>query len=144
MPKLEASRVIKASRDKVWEVASDPESSLKFDPDTKSVKIIKREGNTVTASTTMMMGGRETTMTEKWTYHPKQRMESEILDGPLVGTGFQTLEEVPGGIKLTMHYDVSFKGVLGKVLGTLFAGSKLKEFAEEFLSKMAKYIEAQK
>lgn len=62
MPKGEVSRVIKASRGKVWEVFSDRESRPKWGPDTKSVKILERKGNTVTDTITKITGGKEYTM----------------------------------------------------------------------------------
>ena len=94
LPKLEVSKVIKATKDKVWEMASDPESILKFDSEPKSVKILKRESNTITETTTTIMGGREITMTTKWILHPKQKLEEEILEGPIMGRGLQIFEEV--------------------------------------------------
>jgi len=141
--KVEVSRVIKAPRKKVWEVVSDPTSLPKFIPDIKSVEVLSRVGNTITYKTTSIMGGREVKMTQKYTLHPPERMEEEILEGPIDMRVTTILEEVPEGTKYTRSGDVSFKGVLGRILGRLFAGSKLQEGAEETTDKMAKYIEAQ-
>ncbi|MCP8322909.1 MAG: SRPBCC family protein [Candidatus Methylarchaceae archaeon HK02M2] len=144
MPKVEVSRVIKAPRGKVWEVAADPESMLRWWPGVESprVDILSREGNTITIRGMATVGGREVTMTEKWTLHPPEKIEMEILEGPILGKTIQTYEEVPEGTKVTWSSDVHFKGVLGKILG-LFVGSRVKDSVGQPLEEMAKYIEAQ-
>jgi len=47
LPKVEVSRVMKVPREKVWEVAADPESMLEWWPGSESVDILSREGNTL-------------------------------------------------------------------------------------------------
>jgi len=143
LPKVEVSRVIKAPRGKVWEVAADPESMLKWWPGAKSVDVLSRERNTITIRGTGTEGGREVTMTEKWTLHPPEKIEIEVLEGPVLGRTIQTYEEVPEGTKVTWSSDISFKGVLGRILGRLFVGSRLQDSIAQTLEEMAKYIEAQ-
>ena len=142
MPKVVVSRVIKAPRGKVWEVAANPESMLKWWPGSKSVDILSREGNTITIRGTGTEAGREVTMTEKWTLHPPEKIEIEIFEGPILGRSIQTFEEVPEGTKVTWSSDIRFKGVLGRILGRLF-WSRVKGSIGQPLEEMAKYIEAQ-
>jgi len=142
LPKVEVSRLIKAPRGKVWEVAADPESMLKWWPGSKSVDILSRERNTITVRGTGTEGGREVTMTEKWTLHPPEKIEIEIFEGPILGRSIQTFEEVPEGTKVTWSSDIRFKGVLGRILGRLF-WSRVKGSIGQPLEEMAKYIEAQ-
>ena len=142
MPKVEVSRVIKAPRGKVWEVAADPESMLKWWPGSKSVDILSRERNTITVRGTGTEGGREVTMTEKWTLYPPEKIEIEIFEGPILGKSIQTYEEVPEGTKVTWSSDIRFKGVLGRILGRLF-WSRAKGSIGQPLEEIAKYIEAQ-
>lgn len=131
LPKVEVSRVIKAPRGKVWEVAADPESMLKWWPGAKSIDILSREGNIITVRGTGIEAGREVTMTETWTLHlcmhAPEKIEIEILEGPARGRTIQTYEEIHEGTKVTWSSDISFKGVLGKILGRLLVGSKLQE-----------------
>lgn len=143
MPKTEVSRVIKAPRSKVWKVAANPESMLEWWPGSESVEVLSREGNTMTVRGTGTEGGRKVTMTEKWTLHPQEKIEFEFLEGPVRGGSIQTFEEVPEGTKLTWSSDISFKGVLGKILGRLVVGSKAQDRAAQTLEELAKYIEAQ-
>jgi len=89
------------------------------------------------------MGGREVKTTTKWTLHPPDRMEDEIVEGPVDFRGTTILEEVPEGTKYTWSGNISLKGVLGRILGKLVGGSKLQEGAEDSTDKMAKYVEAQ-
>jgi carbon monoxide dehydrogenase subunit G len=143
MPKIEISRIIKAPRAKVWEIVSDPETELKYDKNTKSIEVHSREGNTIIITRTSIIGGRETKLKEKWTLYPQEKIETETLEGPVVVKGFQLFEEVPEGTKTTVAYDISFKGIIGKILGRILAGPKLREFADEAMEGMAQYIEAQ-
>jgi uncharacterized membrane protein len=119
MPNVEISKVIKAPRTKVWEAISDPETMPKWDVNTKSAKV------------------------ERWTYYPQERIETETLEGSQVDVkGFQLYEEVPEGTKVTLSYDIGFKGIVGQTLGRLLAGPKLRAFIEETIEGMAKYSEA--
>lgn len=141
MPKVEFSKVIKASRAKVWEVAADPESMLKWWPGSKSVDILNRDKNTMTVRGVGTEGGREVTMTEKWTLHPQEKIEIEILEGPILGGGVQLFEEIPEGTKVTWSNDIRFKGILGSIMGRLL-WSRVKGTAGQPLEEMAKYIES--
>ncbi len=142
MPKTEISRVIKAPRPKVWEVAANPESMLEWWPGSKSVEILSREGNTMTVRGVGESAGREATMTEKWTLYPQEKIEFEFLEGPVRGISVQRFEEVPEGTKVTWSSDIRFKGVLGGLVGRLF-WFKVKDSLGEPLEGMAKYIEPQ-
>jgi uncharacterized membrane protein len=174
MPKVEISKIIKAPRAKVWEAISDPETMPKWDVNTKSAKVLSREGNTVIMTHITVTGGTEAEIKERWTYYPQERIETETLEGSQVdvgGTeaeikerwtyypqerietetlegsqvdvkGFQLYEEVPDGTKVTLSYDIGFKGIVGQTLGRLLAGPKLRAFIEETIEGMAKYSEA--
>jgi len=145
LPKVEDSRLIKAPRAKVWEVAANPETMLKWWPGSKSVEILSREGNTMTIRGVGSAGGKEVTMTERWTLHPPEKIETEIFEGPILGKSIQTFEEVPGGTKVVWSSDMKFKGVLGAIMGRLF-WFKIKDSMtgeKSPLVNMAKYIEAQ-
>jgi len=142
LPKAEVSRVIKAPRAKVWEVAANPEGMLKWWPGSKSVEILSREGNTMTVRGVGEAGGKEATITEKWTLHPQEKIEVEIFEGPILGKSVQTFEEVPEGTRVVWSSEIRFKGTLGSVMGRLF-WFKIKGSIGEPLESMAKYIEAQ-
>jgi uncharacterized membrane protein len=143
MPKVEISKIIKAPRAKVWEAISDPETMPKWDVNTKSAKVLSREGNTVIMTHITVTGGTEAEIKERWTYYPQERIETETLEGSQVDVkGFQLYEEVPDGTKVTLSYDIGFKGIVGQTLGRLLAGPKLRAFIEETIEGMAKYSEA--
>jgi len=97
LPKVEVSRVMKVPREKVWEVAADPESMLEWWPGSESVDILSREGNTLTVRGTGTEAGRKVTMTETWKLYSPEKIEIEILEGPVRGRTIQTYEEVPEG-----------------------------------------------
>jgi uncharacterized membrane protein len=143
IPKVEISKIIKAPRTKVWEAISDPETMPKWDVNTKSAQVLSREGNTVIMTHTTVTGGTEAEIKERWTYYPQERIETETLEGSQVDVkGFQLYEEVPEGTKVTLSYDIGFKGIVGQTLGRLLAGPKLRAFIEETIEGMAKYSEA--
>jgi hypothetical protein len=98
---------------------------LEWWPGSESVDILSREGNAITVRGSGTESGRKVTMTEKWTLHPPEKIEQEFLEGPVRGRTIQTYEEVAEGTKVIWSYDIIFKGVLGKILGRLFVGSKL-------------------
>ena len=141
MPKVEISRVIKAPREKVWEVAANPKTMLEWWPGSESVEILGREGNTLTVRGVGTMEGRRSTMTETWTLYPPEKIEQEIFEGPIRGRSVQTYEEVPEGTKVTWSSDISFKGIMGKIFGSLLVGSKLQDSFAHILEELAKYIE---
>jgi carbon monoxide dehydrogenase subunit G len=143
MPKIEISHIIKAPRAKVWEVVSDPEATLKWDKNRISVEVHSREGNTIITTHTSILGGQETKNKDKWTLYPPEKIETESLEGPADVKGIQLFEEVPEGTKVTFSYDVSFKGVIGQVIGRFLAGPKLREFADDAIEGLTQYIEAQ-
>ena len=143
MPKVEISRIIKAPREKVWEVVADPKSMLKWWPGSSSVEILSRNQNTLTVRGTGTEAGREVTMTEKWILYSPEKIEIEILEGPVRGKTIQTYEEVPEGTKVTWSSDINFKGVLGKIFGRIFVGSRLEESSAHTLEELDKYIMAQ-
>ena len=133
----------KAPRAEAWAVFTDPESQLKWDPEgIKTVKVLERKGNTISWEGRHIMGGREVTLTHNYTLYPTEKIE-EVLEGPADGRGEFKFEEVPEGTKMTISYDISFKGVLGRIIGRLLVGPKLKEYADQILENFAKYIEAQ-
>ncbi len=140
---MEISKIIKAPRSKVWETASDPETRPNYDKNMKSIEVLSREGNTVISTHTSIVRGQETKAKDKWTLYPQEKIETESLDGPADVKGVQLFEDVPEGTKVTLSYDINFKGIIGKTLGRLLAGPKLREFADEHIESMAKYIEAQ-
>ena len=142
LPKVEVSRVIRAPRGKVWEVAANPELMTEWWPGGGSVEILSREGNTITIRGTQTQGGREVSMTEKWTLHPPEKIEIEFLEGPIRGKSIETFEEVSEGTKVNWSSDIRFKGVLGSVMGRLL-WSRFKGSIGQPLENLAKYIEAQ-
>lgn len=140
MPKVEVSKVIKAPRGKVWEIAANPELLAEWWPGGGTVEILGREGNTITIRGTQTQGGREVSLTERWTLHPPEKLELEFLEGMIRGKNLQTYEEVPEGTKVTWSSDIRFKGVLGSIMGRLF-WSRFKGQAAQPLEELAKYIE---
>ena len=121
---------------------ADPESMLEWWPGAETIEILSREGNTLVVKGGGTMEGRKFVMTEKWTLYPPEKIDLELLEGPFYFKTIQTFEEVPEGTKLTWSSDISFKGVVGKIL-SIFGGSKLKDFSAQTLDELAKYVEAQ-
>ncbi|MDE2588605.1 MAG: hypothetical protein KGL95_02920, partial [Patescibacteria group bacterium] len=71
MPKIKVEKTIKADREKIFNMVTDFESlPSKFPQFFKSVKIISREGNTVTTEDHAVMAGREVHQTTKHVLTP--------------------------------------------------------------------------
>ena len=95
-------------------MVSDPEARPKYDKSVKSIEVLSREGNTVISTHVGIVRGQETKGKDKWTLYPQEKIETESLEGcPADVKGVQLFEEVPEGTKVTLAYDVSFKGIIG-------------------------------
>jgi ribosome-associated toxin RatA of RatAB toxin-antitoxin module len=82
MPKVKVEKIIKANREKIFNIVTDFENlPSKFPQFFKSVKIVSRDGNTVTTEDLAMMAGREMRQTTKHTLTPPELDEVFLLSG---------------------------------------------------------------
>jgi len=144
---VSASRITKASKDTVWEVAEDLESYPRWGDSTRktrmvSQRIVSREGNVVVCDVEEVVSGIRSKHRDRFTLYPKDRIEEEIIEGRLGGRFVLTLTETPQGTCIDWNFHVTSKSLTGRVLG-LFGGKKLVQGgADEYCRQLAEYAEA--
>jgi len=104
MPKVKVEKTIRASREKIFNLVTDFENlPLRFPQFFRSVKVISREGNTVTTEDLAMMAGREIDQTTKHILVPPLIDEVYLLSGDARDSHIITkYETIPEGTKITV------------------------------------------
>ena len=135
MPKHQEKRALPFKPEQLYDLVADIARYPEFLPWCKGARIIKREGNVVTAD--LIIGYKM--LREKFTSHvlldPPRRISVEYLSGPLSNLknewGFQP--NTRGGCDLSFDVDFDFRS---KVLGGM-----MEMFFEKAISKMAEAFE---
>ena len=130
MVRVETSKTVHASQDKIYSLITDFEKlPSRFPNRYRSLKVIERLENSVTVEEDVTVAGREIHQITRHTFEPKRFLRSEVIDGDTKGTIVEiTLDpEDPGGstdTKVSVNADLKL-GRLGSVLG-VFAKGKVK------------------
>jgi ribosome-associated toxin RatA of RatAB toxin-antitoxin module len=130
MVRVETSKTVHASQDKIFSLITDFEKlPSRFPNRYRSLKVIERLENSVTVEEDVTVAGREIHQITRHTFEPKRFLRSEVIDGDTKGTIVEiTLDpEDPGGstdTKVSVNADLKL-GRLGSVLG-VFAKGKIK------------------
>ncbi len=142
MPKVKVEKIIKANREKVFNLVTDFENlPTKFPQFFKSVKVISREGNTVTTEDNAVMAGREVHQTTKHILTPSQTDEVYLLSGDAKDSHIVTrYESVPEGTKITVEGDFKLAGKL-KLVGFMAKG-KIEKGITEVIEEFQKVAES--
>jgi ribosome-associated toxin RatA of RatAB toxin-antitoxin module len=128
MPKVKVEKIIKANREKIFNLVTDFENlSQRFPQFFKSVKVISREGNTVTTEDLAVMAGREVHQTTKHILTSPQVDEVYLLSGDAKDSHIVTkYETIPEGTKVTVEGDFKLAGKL-KLVGFMAKERQKKE-----------------
>lgn len=84
MPVIQISKEIAAPLDKVWNIVSDIDREPEYWHGTRSVKNIRKEGNTVERETVIAF--RNAVCKEIITLNAKNAVKKRIIEGPIRGT----------------------------------------------------------
>ncbi|HJT09935.1 MAG TPA: SRPBCC family protein [Candidatus Nitrosotalea sp.] len=141
MPKIKVEKTIKANREKIFAMVTDFESlPNKFPQFFKSVKIISREGNTVTTEDHAVMAGREVHQTTKHVLTPPEIDDVQLLSGDAKDSHIVTTYiTIPEGTKVTVEGDFKLAGKL-KLVGFMAKG-KIEKSIEEVIDQFGKVAE---
>ena len=141
MPKVRVEKTIKADRAKVFSTVTDFENlPAKLPLYFKSMKIVRREGNSVVIEESVSMGRRDITQTAKHVLTPPEKHEVFIMDGDAKDSHIvETYQSTSDGTKITIDRDFKLAGKL-KLIGFLAAG-KIKNSIEEVMNEFAKIVE---
>jgi len=131
---------IKASPDKVFAFISDFEKAPQYSKYWKSVKMVKREGDTATYETIALAEGRRMTSVTKITAHPTQGLDTETVDGDGKGTRMKfMLAPAPEGTQLNLHGEIVLPG-FAKLMGGVVKG-RIESGLKEELARIKEELE---
>lgn len=108
-----ASKNINSSLDKLWSIISEVDKDPQYWHGTKSIKNIKKEGNTIERETKISFNNyscREIiTLDEK----NKNQVNIQIVEGPIYGKKTITLEKIDIHLtKISVKWDIQLKGLM--------------------------------
>jgi hypothetical protein len=107
---------------KVFSFLSDFEKAPQYSTYWKSVKAVKREGNSVTYETVAEAEGRKINSVTKITAQPSHRLDAETVDGDGKGTRMSfILAGLLDGTQLTLEGEIVLPG-FAKLLGSVVKG----------------------
>lgn len=141
MPKIKVERTIKADREKIFKLVTDFERlPNEFPQFFKSVKVISRDGNTVTTEDHAVMAGREVHQTTRHVLTPPEIDDVQLLSGDAKDSHIvTTYTTVPEGTRITVEGDFKLAGKL-KLVGFMAKG-KIEKGIEEVIDQFGKVAE---
>ncbi|HYO06658.1 MAG TPA: hypothetical protein VER14_06720 [Phototrophicaceae bacterium] len=112
MAVIQTSRDINTKIDNLWDFISDVDKDPDYWYGTRSVKNIKKEGNSIERET--IISFKESKCKEIVTLYPKYQTTTEIVEGPLVGWKTITLDKIDeNNTRINVKWDIHLKGFLG-------------------------------
>jgi coenzyme Q-binding protein COQ10 len=136
MPKHEETRLLPYRPEQLFDLVADIARYPEFLPWCKSARIVKRDGDLVTADLVIGYKMLRERFTSAVTLAPPQRISVAYLSGPLahLRNEWQFRPAPKGGCALHFHVDFDFRSRL--------LGGMMELFFEKALSKMATAFEA--
>ena len=124
MPVIQISKEIAAPLDKVWNIVSDIDREPEYWHGTRSVKNIRKEGNTVERETVIAF--RNAVCKEIITLNAKNAVKKRIIEGPIRGTKDIILTPLgENKTRVDVEWAITVKGFFG-----LFRGMIKKHISE--------------
>lgn len=140
MVSISLTEIIKASPEKVFSFISDFEKAPQHSNYWKSVKLVKREGNSATYETLAEAEGRKISSVTKITAQLSQKLDTDTIDGDGKGTKLSfVLSGVPEGTQLTLQGEIVLPG-FARMLGGLVKG-RIESGMKEELGIIKKALE---
>ena len=100
--------VFPAPRDKIWRLNdAHGKDIVNIHPSMKSVKLLRKEGNSDVLEVDREMGEQIVKQVVKITANPPDTLTVELMTGPMKGKFVNTYSDVPGGTKIVVVADVT-------------------------------------
>ncbi|MEM2923122.1 MAG: SRPBCC family protein [Candidatus Nitrosocaldus sp.] len=138
--RFEVSKVIDAPIERVWKIVSDVDNEPKYWHGTKSINNISREGNRITRE--VIIAFKNSICREEVSIEPElKKVDTNILDGPMIGHKIVTLTDLNGKTRIDVLWDIRLKGMLSifssMVKGHIEEGTKdaLERISSDACSK---------
>jgi len=141
LPKINFVKIIRANRDKVFEIATnfkDFQKTLpKFYP---SIRVRSMRDDISIVEEHVMLAGRELVMMTKHVTKPPDLHEVFVIGGDAKGSHIvERYEIIPDGTKITVNVDLKLYGKLKLV--AFFGKSKIKNSFVKIMDEFAKIAE---
>ncbi len=141
MVSINASRLVNASVERVWNVISDVDRDAEYWKGLISIKNIRKEENLVERIVKVGFMGKEGRQIIK--LDPKKSIELSMTSGPLKGSRWMKLETFDDHdskkTKVDVAWDFQFSGV--PIFARAFVKSQIEEATGEALEKIARAAE---
>jgi ribosome-associated toxin RatA of RatAB toxin-antitoxin module len=142
MVRVEKSKTVNAPQEKIFMLITDFEKlPSRFPNRYRSVKILERSGNVITAEEDVTVAGRDIHQITKHTLEANKSLRSEVVEGDTKGTVVKISLEPDSGVDMTkVTVDADLKlGKMGSVLG-VFAKGKIKDGLERMIDEFEKTV----
>lgn len=143
MVKVQVSKTVDASQDKIFSVITDFEKLPSRFPNTyHSVKVIERSASSVTVEEEVVFGGRKLHQITKHVFGPQYVLRSEVIDGDTKGTVVEItlLPDSDNTSKTKVSVNADLKaGKLGAMVG-VFVKGKIKSGLENRIEEFEKVV----
>lgn len=137
MATIEASTIINAPVDKVWEIVSDIDNEPKFWKGTKQIRNISKDGNVVRREVTIAF--KDSKCMQTVTLYPREKIVGQFTEGILNGAKTVKLTPQENGTKLEVVWDVKLSGMMGMFTGMI--KKHIKNGTEQALESIKQEIE---
>lgn len=147
MVRIETSKTVQASQDKIFSLITDFENlPSRFPNRYRSLKVIERSENSVTVEEDVTVAGRDLHQITKHTFEPKRFLRSEVVDGDTKGTIVEIILDdstdsssaTTTNTKVSVNADLKL-GRLGGLLG-VFAKGKIKGGLDHMIEEFGNIV----
>lgn len=147
MVRVETSKTVHASQDKIFSLITDFENlPSRFPNRYRSLKVIERSENSVTVEEDVTVAGREIHQITRHTFEPKRFLRSEVVDGDTKGTIVEIILDdskdssstTTTSTKVSVNADLKL-GRLGGLLG-VFAKGKIKGGLDHMIEEFGNIV----
>ena len=141
MPKFHFEKLVKAERNKVFEIVTNVEDFQKTLPKYfPSIRIKSKRNDTTVVEEHVRLAGFELVMMTKHITHYPELHEVFVIGGDAKGSHIvERYENVPRGTKITVYADLKFRGKLRIV--SYLAKGRLKKGFVKIMDEFAKIAE---
>ena len=115
MAEINASVIINATVDKIWEIISDINNEPEFWKGTKSIRNISQKGNTTKREITIAFKDKK--CLQDVTLYPKEKVEAIFTKGIINGRKTVTIQHIDGACTLEAVWDIKLSGMMGMFTG---------------------------
>jgi len=137
---INLAETIRASPEKVFSFLNDFEKAPQYSTYWKSVKVVGRDGNSVTYETVAEAEGRKMSSVTRITAQPNTRLEAETISGDGKGTRMSfILAGLQDGTRVTLQGEIVLPG-FARLLGGVVKG-RIESGMKEELRIIKKALE---